>query len=196
MFANRFTAFIDACTLAGALKRNLLLSLAEAEFFRLRWSGAVLDETERAINKFLVNKGVQDAEQRAKRARNAMEAAFEEAMVSEFDSFLCACGGLPDPNDAHVVAAALKTQAAVIVTENLRDFPETVLEPLNLEVRSADAFIANTISLDTGKAVAVIEKMRKRFKNPAMAAEALLLAMEADGLNRTADLLRPYAESL
>lgn len=38
MFANRFTALIDACALAGALKRNLLLTLAEAEFFRLRWS--------------------------------------------------------------------------------------------------------------------------------------------------------------
>ncbi len=49
MFANRYTAFIDACTLAGTLKRNLLLTLAEAEFFRVRWSEQVLDETEAAI---------------------------------------------------------------------------------------------------------------------------------------------------
>lgn len=56
MFANRFTAFIDACSLAGALKRNLLLTLAEAEFFRLRWSIKVLDETEAAIAKFFDQK--------------------------------------------------------------------------------------------------------------------------------------------
>lgn len=49
MFANRFTALIDACVLAGALKRNLILSLAAAEFFRIRWSTRILDETETAI---------------------------------------------------------------------------------------------------------------------------------------------------
>jgi hypothetical protein len=49
VFANRFTAFIDACTLASALRRNLLLTLAEAEFFRVRWSKDVMDETEKGI---------------------------------------------------------------------------------------------------------------------------------------------------
>ncbi|MDQ0470518.1 PIN domain-containing protein [Labrys wisconsinensis] len=144
MFANRFTAFIDACTLAGALKRNLLLTLAEAEFFRLRWSRLVLDETQAAIQKMLAEKGVEDAADRSGRAAAAMEAAFEDAMVSDFDSYICICDGLPDPNDAHVVAAALKTQAAVIVTDNMKDFPAEVLGALNLEARSADTFIADT----------------------------------------------------
>ena len=57
MFANRYTAFIDACTLARVLPRNLLLSLAEADFFRVRWSGQVLDETERAISWMLHKRG-------------------------------------------------------------------------------------------------------------------------------------------
>ncbi len=83
MFANRFTALADACTLAGALKRNLLLTLAEAEFFRLRWSAPILDETQAAIGKILTEKGVPDAAERAKRARASMERAFEEAMVSD-----------------------------------------------------------------------------------------------------------------
>lgn len=129
MFANRFTAFIDACTLAGALKRNLLLSLAEAEFFRVRWSAPVLDETEKAIEKILREKGAEDAADRAARARANMEAAFEEATVADFDQFLCVCEGLPDPDDAHVLAAALKTQAATIVTDNLKDFPQEILTP-------------------------------------------------------------------
>jgi hypothetical protein len=58
LFANRYTAFIDACTLASALRRNLLLTLAEAEFFRVRWSVQVLDETQRAIEKFSQIKGM------------------------------------------------------------------------------------------------------------------------------------------
>jgi hypothetical protein len=53
VFANRFTALIDACSLAGALNRDLLLTLAEASFFRLRWSGPILDETERAVARIL-----------------------------------------------------------------------------------------------------------------------------------------------
>jgi predicted nucleic acid-binding protein len=198
LFANRYTAFIDACTLASTLRRNLLLTLAEAEFFRVRWSGPVLDETERAIERILLAKDFDaaDARDRSRRARRAMETAFEEAMVADFDDLICACNGLPDGDDAHVLAAALKTQAATIVTENLKDFPDHVLVPLNMEVRSADAFIADTIELDTGRAVAAIRTMRLRLKRPEKTAELLLLDMEAAGLTETVDVLRPHVASL
>lgn len=198
MFANRYTAFIDACTLASALRRNLLLTLAEAEFFRVRWSAQVLDETERAIETILTGKDYEsaDAKDRAVRARRAMETAFEEALVDDYDDLTCACDGMPDHKDIHVLAAALKTQAATIVTENLKDFPEKVLTPLNIEARSADAFIADTIALDTGRAVAAIRTMRLRLKRPEKTAELLLLDMEAAGLTETVDVLRPHVGSL
>lgn len=196
MFANRFTALVDACALAGALKRNLLLSLAEAEFFRIRWSAQILDETEAAIRDILAAKGADDAGDRARRARRYMEEAFEEAVVEGFDGMLNACDGLPDPDDAHVVAAALKTQAAVIVTDNLRDFPKAILAPLNLEVRSTDAFIADTIALDPERAIAAVRTMRERLRNPEKTPETLLLDMEAAGLIETADMLRPHIQSL
>ena len=196
MFANRFTALIDACTLADTLKRNLLLTLAEAGFFRLRWSGPILDETEAAIDGILRKKGRADAADRAKRARASMEAAFEDAMVTDFDIFLPAAAGLPDPGDAHVVAAAIKTQAAMIVTENLKDFPAAILATLDMEAKSADEFIADTIALDEGRAVAAIRRMRERFEKPEMTAEALLLSMEATGLVEAVNLLRPHVESL
>lgn len=196
MFANRFTAFVDACSLAGALKRNLILTLAEAEFFRLRWSTQVLDETERAIAEILEAKGASDAVDRASRARSSMEAAFEEAMVAGYETFLPACQGLPDPDDAHVLAAALKTQAAVIVTDNLKDFPDHILAPLNLEARSTDEFLANTVALDPGRSVAAVRMMRDRLKNPTKTPDVLLIEMEAQGLVETVDLLRPHVLSL
>lgn len=182
--------------LAGALKRNLLLTLAEAEFFRVRWSVPVLDETEKAIAEILQKKEVSDAVDRAKRARNAIEAAFEEACVSDFDHLLPVCAGLPDEDDRHVLAAAIKTQAATIITDNLKDFPEPVLSALNMEARSADDFIADTIALNTGKAVAAIRRMRERFKRPEKTAEVLLLDMEASGLVAVVDVLRPHVGSL
>jgi len=103
---------------------------------------------------------------------------------------------LPDPGDAHVLAAALKTRAAIIVTDNLKDFPAEILGPLNLEARSADDFIADTIALDPGRAVAAVRTMRERFKRPEKTAEVLLLDMEAEGLTETVDVLRPHAASL
>ena len=97
MFANRYTSIVDACSLASALKRNLLLSLAEAEFFRLRWSVPILDETEAAIRRMQAAKGHVDAEQRAKRARAAMERAFEDAMVVDFEALIPVCAALWRP---------------------------------------------------------------------------------------------------
>jgi hypothetical protein len=125
-----------------------------------------------------------------------MENAFEEALVTDFDSLLGVCSGLPDPKDAHVVAAALKTQAATIVTDNIKDFPIAVLGPLNLEARSADAFIADTIALDPGRGVVAVRKMRERFKRPEKTPEVLLLEMEAVGLTETVDVLRSHVLSL
>jgi len=196
VFANRFTAFIDACSLASVLRRDLLLSLAEADFFRLRWSSRVLDETQRAIEKIRTNKGQLDAAEKAAKARSDMARAFEDAMVTDFDHLLLVADQLPDQNDAHVLAAAIKTQASMIVTENLKDFPATVLAKFNIEAKSADAFIADTIALDEGRAVAEIRKMRDRYKNPELSADALLLKMEAAGLIETVDLLRDHVESL
>jgi predicted nucleic acid-binding protein len=196
VFANRFTAFIDACSLTSALKRNLLLSLAEAEFFRVRWSRGVMNETQSAIERILTKRGYADASSRAARACSAMERGFKDAMVTDIDQFLVACAGLPDENDAHVLAAALKTGAQVIVTENLRHFPASYLAPLNMDTRSADGFIADTIALDEGRAIPAIRQMRVRFKKPDMTAAELFIRMEASGLVETVDILKPHLGSL
>ena len=83
-----------------------------------------------------------------------------------------------------------------MVTDNLRDFPEAVLATVDMEARSADDFIADTIALDLGRAVAAIRKMRDRLKRPEKTAEILLLDMEAEGLIGTVDVLRPHRGSL
>jgi predicted nucleic acid-binding protein len=195
LFANRFTVFVDACSLVSVLRRNLLLSLAEAEFFRIRWSEEVLDEMEKALTHLLTKRGHSDASERAKRARKFMTEAFEEAMVLGY-SDLMNVTHLPDATDNHVLAAAIKTQAFTLVTENLRHFPENILRGFNLEARSADVFIADTIDLDPLKATEVIKRMRKNFKRPEVTADDLLLKMEADGLLETVIALKPYVQQL
>ena len=196
MFANRFTALIDACSLAPALSRNLLLSLAEAGFFRVRWSKAILDETQKAIEKIALTRDWPDAADRAARARNFMQQAFPDACMSGFESLIPGLSELPDPDDAHVIAAAIKARASIIVTENLKHFPNAVLTPLDLEAKTADSFIADTIGLDPGRAIAAVRGMRERLKRPAKNAEILLLDMEAAALTETVDALRDHILSL
>lgn len=196
MFANRYTAYIDACSLAGALKRNLLLTLAEAEFFRVRWSERVPQETAAAVSSMLIARNLPDAEARGHAAVSAMTEAFEDAMVSDYDDFLGVAARLPDQGDAHVLAAALKTRAHVVVTDNIRHFPADVLAALNIEAVTTDVFLANTITLDTGRAVSAVRRMRERLKRPERTPGQLLLDMEASGLTATVNVLRPYEESL
>lgn len=195
MFANRFTATIDACVLTGVLRRNLILTLAQWEFFRVRWSDEILEETERAIAAMYARKGDPDAAEKAAVSRAKMAGAFEDAMVSEYALYLPLCQGI-DPGDAHVIAAALKTQAQVIVTDNLKHFPDALLGPLNLEAKSADAFIADTIALDIGRAVAAVREMRQRLNRPAMTASDLLVMMDANGLTTAVNILQPHEASL
>ncbi|RVJ85560.1 PIN domain-containing protein, partial [Sinorhizobium meliloti] len=73
---------------------------------------------------------------------------------------------------------------------------EELLRRSNLEARSADAFIADTIALDTGRAVAAVRRMRERFRKPEKTADVLLLDMEANGLTETVDVLKPHILSL
>jgi hypothetical protein len=196
LFANRYTALIDACALADVLRRNLLLTLVRAEFFRVRWSQPIMEETQAAIGRMLGARDIPDATARAARARAEMERAFEDAMVDGFDHFLAVCEAMPDRNDRHVLAAAIGAQAQVIVTENLRHFPDHVLAPFDIEARSADAFIADTAMLDMGRAAVAVQRMRLRFGSPPVSVDDLFIKLEARGLTETVDVLKPYADLL
>jgi len=196
MFANRFTALLDACVLVSAPRRDLLLTLAEAEFFRVRWSRNIISETQSALRNIFAERDVGDHDARAARAVAAMQAAFPEALVDDQEGLEPLTFGLPDANDEHVLAAAVQTQAQAIVTDNLADFPARILSPLNIEARTADDFIADTIALDEGKAVAAIRAMRLRLRRPDMSPQDFLKSLETHRLFVTASILSNHAESI
>lgn len=196
MFANRYTAVIDACTLVSAPRRDLLLSLAQAEFFRIRWSEAILQETQRALEAMFLDRGMLDAIVRSEKSIAIMRDKFPAAMVDVTHLIGVDSMGLPDGDDEHVLAAAKHTQAQVIVTENLKDFPNSILQKHNLESKSADAFIADTIALDEGRAVSTIRTLRERLLRPEMSPEAYIRSLESHGLLETATLLSDHIDSI
>ena len=104
---------------------------------------------------------------------------------------------VPDANDRHVIAAALKTKASVIVTDNTRDFPADVLFQLEIEAKTADQFIADAIDLSPKVSVEALAEMRVRYeKVRPLSADELLERFEANGLTETAHFLRPYIDFL
>ena len=194
MFANRFTAVIDACVLCSPLKRGLILSLAEAGFFRVRWSDEIMDETEKAITIILSKKNHDDAVERAAQARNIMNQAFTEATVIGYAHHGNGIGKIPDEGDRHVIAAAIKSKADIIVTENLKDFPRKVLTKYGIEAKSSDDFIADAIGLDPSLATDAIKRMRLRLGRPDKTPEIVLLDMKKTGLNQSVDQLKDSVE--
>lgn len=192
MFANRYTALIDACSLVSVWRRNFLLSLAESELFRVRWSNKILQETEIALIKIFEKREIINSEIRAANSIRYMQEAFPEAMT-EFTNYKY---GLPDENDEHVLNAAIACQAQTIVTENIKDFPEDILKKFNIEAKKADNFIADTISLDERVSKDIIRNMRLRLKKPEMTPQEFIKSLEADGLIETANILLPIIDSI
>jgi predicted nucleic acid-binding protein len=188
--ADRFTVVLDTNVLVGALSRNMLLSLAEDGLFRARWSQNTLhQEFERTFIKLYGDGDI------AARQRGNIEMAFPEGLVIE-DPGLMSSLTLPDPDDRHVLAAAIQTKAALIVTQNLKDLPAENLAPHEIEAISTDDFLADCIDLAGLQAVAAFRRMRERFRNPQIDAEALILRIEQLGLGQTANMLGEFRSVL
>lgn len=177
---------VDANVLGPALPRNIALTLAECGLYRPRWSGEILAETERYIS----SKAGAEA---AQRNVLCIQTAFPEGSV-EISSSALERLSLPDEDDRHVLAAAIKVRAQLIVTDNLSDFPSAVLEDFEIEAISADAFFADTMTLDTSTALASISAMRRRLNDPTITPDELILKCERSGLLETSALLDAHKE--
>lgn len=185
--ADRFTVILDTDVLVGALVRNIILSFAEAGFFRARWSSTTIHkELEPAI----ISAANLNPEKAALQ-RERIQLAFPEAEIVE-DPILVESLTLPDADDRHIFAAAIQTKAALIVTNNLKDFPPAPLSAHQIEPISPDSFIADCIDLAGPEAIAVLRTLRERFKRPEMDSEAFLRLVEERGLSQTAAMLQDY----
>lgn len=96
---------------------------------------------------------------------------------------------LPDEKDRHVLAAAIKTNANLIVTNNLKDFPKEILEKYNLSAKSADDFLTDIIDLNPVTAITAFRRMVLNRTNPDMDEFEVLDSLRKNGLKDTADYL-------
>ncbi len=93
---------------------------------------------------------------------------------------------LPDPNDRHVLAAAIRANAQAIVTFNLRDFPEATLAQYSIEPKHPDEFILETMDLAEGAVVQAIAEQAAACKKPPATIPDLLKLLHEQKLVRSA----------
>lgn len=184
-------AVFDACVLYPAPLRDLLMHLSLTGLFRARWTDRIHDEW---IDAVLRNRADLTREQ-LDWTRAQMNEAVPDCLVSGYEG-LEASLELPDPDDRHVLAAAIKCGAGAIVTYNLRDFPAPVLEPLGISAQHPDQFIEHAFDLDPVAACSAVRSLRGMLRHPPRSAEALLDTYQNLGLASTVAALRPYTESL
>lgn len=186
----RYTALLDACVLYPLAMADALMSLATTGLFAAKWTTRIECEWMRSLE---ANRA--DLKGRLDYRRDQMRQAVPDWEVGERAWALCAHGlELPDPDDIHVLAAALAGHADCIVTSNLKDFPADVVAPLGIEVIHPDQFIVAQWDLDPLVAVAAFKRMRTRWRKPQASAEDFAAAIERGGLPATAMRLREAAE--
>lgn len=184
------SAFLDASALYPSLLRNILMWLAEKDLFRPHWSAQVQDEWTRAV----LRDRPDLSPARVERTRRLMDQHAEAALVSCYERLIETIS-LPDADDRHVLAAALHCEAQILVTANLRDFPEAVLAPRGIEAQHPDAFILCLFNTSPEGVIDALRELRASLKNPPMTATALLAEMARQGLRNTAQGLAPFADS-
>ena len=188
------SAFLDASVLYPSLIRNLLMHLAVAGIVRATWS----DEVHREWMANLAASRPDILPKRLERTLQLMKTALPDANVSGHEPLIPTLT-LPDPDDRHVLAAAIVGQVEVIVTWNLRHFPAAMVQPHGLEALSPDALVVHLLTQAPTQTRAALEALRVSLRRPPYTLETLLSRLEQVGLVRAVAELRreppPYTNS-
>jgi predicted nucleic acid-binding protein len=164
------------------------MELAAASLFRAKWSAEIHDEWTRNL---LKERPDLTAEQLA-RTCELMNSAVLDCLV-EGHHDITATLSLPDPDDRHVLAAAIHAGADAIITFNLRDFPPNLMGQYNIEVLHPDDFIQYQFDFNNAAVVIAAQRCRSRLKNPPKSAAEYLETLAQQRLPKTVAVLSPYA---
>jgi hypothetical protein len=178
----QFTCLLDTNVIYPLPIRDLLFWFAHYELYTPKWSEHIFDEWAEVMRR----RGIPEPEI-IKRLDIATR-AFPDALVKNYSALIDSLR-LPDEKDRHVLAAAIKSNATIIVTNNLKDFPKEYLRSFGLTAKGVDDFIADIIDLNRELAVLAFREMVLNRKNPAMDEFEALTILRKYGLNNSANYL-------
>jgi predicted nucleic acid-binding protein len=178
----RFIAVLDTNVIYPVIIRDLLFWFAYYELYTPKWSDNIFDEWRRVMTE----KGVSEAEANTRIEKANL--AFPDALVKNYKALISNLE-LPDEDDRHILAAAIKTNANIIVTNNIKDFPDAYLQSLGLSAKTADDFLTDIIDLNQEQAIAAFKEMVLNKKSPKIDEFGVLNQLRNAGLNETAGYL-------
>lgn len=181
----RFKVVLDTNVIYPVVIRDLLFWFAHYELYTPKWSEHIFDEWKSVMERKGISKEI--AASRIEVANKA----FPDALVQNYEGIIPNLK-LPDTKDCHVLAAALKINDNVIVTNNIKDFPEAYLESFGIIVKTADDFLTDIIDLNQELAVAAFREMVLNKKNPDLDEYEVLDLLRNSGLNETANYLHAF----
>lgn len=184
---SNLVALFDACVFYPAPVRDLLMQLALTDLFRARWSSSIHDEWIAAV----LRDRPDIAESRLERTRALMDSHARDCLVTGFE-YLIPVLELPDPDDRHVLAAAIHGGASIIVTYNLSDFPAKALRRFGLEAQHPDVFVSCLAEAFPAAVASCARTVRKRLRNPPVSPQQYLDNLEKRALVETVSMLRAY----
>ncbi len=180
--STNFTAVLDTNVIIPLTTRDILFWFAHYDLFTPKWSKHIFDEWIHLME------GRQIDQDEIRKRVNTANMAFPDALVRNYETLIETID-LPDTNDRHVLAAAIKTNADLIVTNNLKDFPEDYLDSFGLYAKSADDFLIDTIDLNQEIALLAFRKMVLNRKSPDMDEYEVLDLLRKSQLEKTANYL-------
>jgi len=178
----RFCCVLDTNVIYPIEVRDLLFWFAHYELFTPKWSKHIFDEWDIVMEQ----KGVGEVERQ--RRMGLAQAAFPDALVSNYESLIEGLQ-LNDLKDRHVLAAAIKANADVIVTNNIKDFPKHYLASFGVSVQTADDFLTDIIDLNHDLALNAFKELVMNRTNPDLDEYQVLDALRRNGLIDTANYL-------
>ncbi|MDA8009470.1 MAG: PIN domain-containing protein [Pirellulales bacterium] len=184
-------ALLDANVLYSSFVRDICIDLSRAGAFRGRWTDEIHQEWMRALRR----NDPRMTPERLEQIRDRINGASRGCLVTGYERLIPELN-LPDPDDRHVLAAAIVGRCDVIVTKNLKDFPDEALARHRIEAQPPDTFLVNQLGRDAGLFCEVIKKTRNRLKNPPHGVERYLSSLRGEGLAGTADALEKHAHLL
>lgn len=119
---------------------------------------------------------------------NKVNEAFPEALVRDYEQLMVNLE-LPDKKDIHVLAAAIKTNASLIITNNHKHFPSHYLDQFGIETKGPDDFFTDLIDLNHNSSLQAFKSLVLQKKNPPYDEFQVLEILRRNGLKGTADYL-------
>lgn len=181
MLPASFTALYDACVLYPPTVRDFLMELATTGLFRAKWSADIHEEWIRSV----LRDRPDLTREKLGAIQEKMDAHVPDALVTDYE-FLIDGLQLPDQNDRHVLAAAVRCNAGVIVTFNLDDFPSAVLERHDIEAQHPDEFVLYLLDLDAFTVCEAAGRMKDRWTRHSSTREEFVTKLARAGFRETA----------